>query len=344
MNFLIDILHPAHVHFFRNAYFELIQRGHNVVVTARQKECSLELLEAYKIPYVLISRQQKGPLRLGLELLVRTARLWKIARQHKADILMGIMGPSIALAGKFLASKTIVFYDTEMATVTNSFVYPLADQVCLPDCYEGPRPRHQISYKGYHELAYLHPQRFTPRWNEVLAVIPQLKRPYFLVRFVSWQASHDLLEAGFSLEQKRELVHILQSYGQVLITSEAPLPEDLELLRCRIPAEKMHQVLAHAQLLVGESATMCSEASVLGVPSIFVSKSSRGYINDQQRRYGIVRHFGSNEGSLALDTLRRWLADPDFHNKIQEQQKKLLDEHLDVTQWMVEYLESLAQT
>jgi len=27
---LIDINHPAHVHFFKNLYFELIKRGHKV--------------------------------------------------------------------------------------------------------------------------------------------------------------------------------------------------------------------------------------------------------------------------------------------------------------------------
>ena len=34
---------------------------------------------------------------------------------------------------------------------------------------------------------------------------------------------------------------------------------------------------------------MCSEASVLGVPSIYCARVSRGYIQEQDRRYGLVR-------------------------------------------------------
>jgi hypothetical protein len=38
MKVLIDIGHPAHVHFFRNAIRELESKGHAVKVTARDKE------------------------------------------------------------------------------------------------------------------------------------------------------------------------------------------------------------------------------------------------------------------------------------------------------------------
>jgi hypothetical protein len=38
MKILIDIGHPAHVHFFKNAIRELEGRGHEVKVTARDKE------------------------------------------------------------------------------------------------------------------------------------------------------------------------------------------------------------------------------------------------------------------------------------------------------------------
>lgn len=108
MNILIDILHPAHVHFFRNFYHEMTKRGHKLLVTTRQKECAVQLLEAHDIPYHLISEQKNGSLNLAMELLTRTWKLHRLAREFKADVLTGIMGPSIALAGKFLPSTTSV--------------------------------------------------------------------------------------------------------------------------------------------------------------------------------------------------------------------------------------------
>ena len=50
MKFLIDINHPAHVHFFRNPIKLLIDRGHEVMVTSRDKEMALDLLEELGIP------------------------------------------------------------------------------------------------------------------------------------------------------------------------------------------------------------------------------------------------------------------------------------------------------
>ena len=37
MRLLIDILHPAHVHVFRNLAHELTERGHQVRFTLREK-------------------------------------------------------------------------------------------------------------------------------------------------------------------------------------------------------------------------------------------------------------------------------------------------------------------
>jgi uncharacterized protein len=48
---LIDILHPAHVHFFRNIRGEMVDRGHEVLITARDKDRSVELLERYDLPF-----------------------------------------------------------------------------------------------------------------------------------------------------------------------------------------------------------------------------------------------------------------------------------------------------
>lgn len=336
MRVLIDILHPAHVHFFRHFHREMGERGHELCITVRDKDRSVELLDAFGLPYHQISTQKTGA-GLAVEMLQRTGRLMGVMRSFRPDVMVGIMGPSIALAGKLRRVPAVVFYDTEFATQTNRFVFPLAASVCTPDCYQGPVRGRHVDYAGYHELAYLHPNRFQPDPARLADFGVSPEEPYSIVRFVSWQAVHDTHEKGLTGEQKRGLVELLQRHGRVLISSESPLTGDLAELAVKGPVEGIHHLLAGAQLIVGESATMSSEAAVLGVPAVFIATTGRGYTDDEERRYGLVRHFTEDDYERAVHVIGEMLAAPRAQWDAARQQ--LLHEKIDVTAWMVEYLE-----
>ncbi len=338
MRLLIDILHPAHVHFFRNFYAEMIERGHELLITARAKEISLELLENYGLPFKLISRQKTGTLGLASEMIKRTYRLSQIVGEFQPDAMTGIMGPSIAVAGALHRVPAVVFYDTEFAAQTNWFTYPLAHSVCTPDCYQRKVPGTHVTYAGYHELAYLHPNRFTPDPEKLSAFGVSAAEPYYLVRFVYWKAIHDRTEIGLSLERKLEIVESLERHGRVLISSEGPLPDPLRSRGVRGPVTEIHHLLAYAQAIVGESATMSSEAAVLGVPAVFIATTGRGYTDEQEKRYGLVRYFQEEEFEAGLRTLKELAANEprEFGARARRQ---LLKDKIDVTQWMVDYFE-----
>jgi len=61
MRILIDMGHPAHVHFFRYAIAELKRRSHDVLVTAQLKNVMSQLLEAYAIPYEQVESPPLAP-------------------------------------------------------------------------------------------------------------------------------------------------------------------------------------------------------------------------------------------------------------------------------------------
>jgi uncharacterized protein len=105
------------------------------------------------------------------------------------------------------------------------------------------------------------------------------------------------------------------------------------------PVEDIHHLLAYAQLIVGESATMSSEAAVLGVPAVMIATSGRGYTDDEERRYGLVRHFTEDQYDRAVETIEKLFAESprEFGQRAREQ---LLAEKIDVTQWMVDYFEA----
>ena len=54
---------------------------------------------------------------------------------------------------------------------------------------------------------------------------------------------------------------------------------------------------------------MSSEAAVLGVPAVFIATTGRGYTDDEERRYGLVRHFTEDQFDEAVATVEKLLAD-----------------------------------
>ena len=340
MTILVDIVHPADVHFFRLAIRKWERRGHQVVVTARDKEMTIELLKSYKLNFECISYQGKGLYGLAKELVVRDFRLYCIARRIKPDVLIGFAGISVAHVAWLLGKPSIVFYDTEFARLSNMLTYPLATVVCTPACYDGNIGTKQIRFPGYKELAYLHPHRFTPDPLVVQEAGVDHRRRFFIMRFVGWGAAHDVGEKGLSLPNKIRFVKELSKHGQVLISSEGKLPETLRPYQLSIDVEKIHHVMAFASLYVGESATMASESAVLGVPAIFIATTGRGYTTDQQEKFGLLFNFSDKEQDRAFEKMKELLARPLVKEEWMQRRERMLSETIDVTKWIVDFIES----
>ncbi len=339
MKVLVDILHPAHVHFFRNALYGLVHAGHEVLVTARDKDITLRLLDLYGIEYECISREASTRGGLMKELLARNFRMARLVRGRRPDVLTSIGGISTAQVGFLTRTRNLIFYDTENAGLSNFLSYPFATEVHTPDCYRGPvRGRHR-TYAGYHELAYLHPRRFAadPLLLERYGVDPE--GPYSVVRFVSWRAVHDVTARGFGDDEKIKLVKRLSEYGRVFITSETPLPEAFEPYRLPLPPDKIHHLLSFASVFVGESATMASESVILGTPAVYLDVVGRGYTDEQESRYGLCFNFRPSEARAASLKAEEILRDGLKGSRgFREGRNRLLADKIDVTDYIIEQL------
>jgi hypothetical protein len=334
---LVEILHPAHVHFFRNFIAEMEAQGHAVAVTSRRKDVATALLDAYGIPHRVLSTQGRGPVALAGELWRRTRALLPIIHEFRPDVLTGIMGPTIALAGRWSGTPAVVFYDTETARLTNPWVFRMARAVVTPAAYFGPVPGRHVTYPGYHELAYLHPARFTADPERVRLFGLDPARPFSLARFVSFEASHDLGDRGLSFEGKVALLRHLAEFGDVYLSTEGPIPRGLPATPLVGPPSEIHHVLAAAHILVGDSGTMSSEAAVLGTPSVFVSTARLGYLHDLERRYGLMANVSPLDARAAIAAVSR------MHTQVQmgstaRGRQRLLAECVELTSWMVEFV------
>lgn len=246
MKVLIDIGHPAHVHFFKNSIWKLENEGHEVLVTARGKEVTVDLLKAYGIKHKVLTSMKKGKMNLFLEWIIRDYKLLYIAKEFNPDLLTGILNPSVAHVAWLLNKKSIIFNDTEHAKLAQKITYPFSDIICTPTCFKKEIDAKQVRYSGYHELSYLGPNYFTPNPDVLKELGLTVNDRFIIVRFVSWGASHDVGHKGFTLEDKRNAVKAFEKYGRVLITSEAPLPPDFEKYRITVHPEKIHDLLCNA--------------------------------------------------------------------------------------------------
>jgi hypothetical protein len=338
MRILIDVTHPAHVHFFKHAIWEWKQRGDRVTITSRQKDITLRLLDNLGFSHEVLSSVGRGMVGLCKELFVRCSSLLSVVRRERPDVMLGIGGTFIAPVGRLIGIPALVFTDTENATVANALAFRCATSVVTPRCYHGdvPESKH-VEYAGYHELAYLHPRYFTPdpAILDRLGVTPGEK--FVIMRFVGWGASHDVGHRGLSLTMKRKAVREFSRHARVFITSESLLPQGLEQYRIQIPPESTHHALAYASLLYGESATMASECAVLGTPAIYLDDQGRGYTDEQENRYGLVFNFQESH-SDATASIRKGatlLGNSQLKHRWHEKRSRLLRDSVDLTDWLV---------
>ena len=346
MRIVVDINHPAHVHFFKNFIWEMEEQGHQVVVTASQKDLAYTLLQKYGFTYIPLGCYGNSLFKKLMNLPLLDLKMYNVLKKMNPDILVGIGSIRAAHASLLLKKPCVSFEDTEHATEQIRLYLPFATSVCTPSCYRGDIGPKQIRYNGYHELAYLHPNRFTPN----PAVLTELglteDDPFIIVRFVSWQASHDVGYNGLTLDTKRKAVHEFEKYGRVFITSEKPLPEEFEKYRISVSPEKMHDLLYYATLLYGESATMASECAVLGTHAIFCDFAGRGYTDEEERDYDLVYNFKLDESNQerSIEKAVGLLQDPALKEKGREKQKRLLNDKIDVTAFMVWFIENYPQS
>lgn len=325
MNVVVTIQHPGHVHFFKHAITELRADGHDVHVFARRMGVNLELLDAYGIEHEVLADESDGLASLAFVQATYEAKLLQRAREIDPDVVTAVGGVAAAHVASVLDARSVVFYDTEHATLIKSLAYPFADRVCTPDCYDGDAGRTQRRYPGYHELAYLHPERFEPDPSVLDDATVDPEDSFVVARFNGWGASHDVGEGGF--DDVTAVFDRLEATGaSVVFTSEEPLPDAYADRRMTVAPERMHDLLYYADAFVGEGATTAAESAVLGTPAVYVNTLTMGYTRELEREHGLLYNFdGPNRHEAAIERAETILEDYDAEQWARRRTRLLAD-------------------
>lgn len=337
---MIDIGNPAHVHLYKNIIWQLEKKGHNIKITSRAKETTCNLLDLYGFKYQNVAVHHKSLSAKFYNLFERTWQLYKVAKEFKPNLLTGVANFHLAHVGKLLNTPSIIFTDTETVWIDDYLTFPFADVVITPENFQKDIGKKHIRVSAYKELAYLHPNWFTPN-PEVLDILGISKNEkYVILRFSAFDASHDIGIKGFSLNDKRKLVKELEKYGRAFISSETILSDDIEKYAMKIPPHKIHDVLYYASMYIGEGGTMASEAAVLGTPSILINSEAKyvGVHQELRDRYGLQYFYSKLRD--ASDKISELLETKNVKSEWARKRARLLNDKLDVTAFMIWFIEN----
>lgn len=335
--------HPKHVHFWRNIIYKLEADGHKTLLLASKKDITLNLLDSFNLPYLTVGTNQRNLAMKLLGMVINDYKALKISKEFKPDIFLS--GISLSHVSKIMNKPCLFFTDTENAQFAHLMAFPFSDYILTPTCFNSKiSSKKHVAYNSYEELSYLHPKYFKPDPSIVSSLRLNKNRKTILVRFVSWGASHDLNDKGFS--NRVDLIMSLDKYGQILISSESQLPIELEKYRLNIPPEKIHHLMYYVDLFIGESASMAAECAILGTPSILVSTSKRGFTDELETKYGLLYTFSDilSSQELALKKASEILSNDYCKSEWLKKRNRLLEDKVDVVEFVVKFIENFRES
>lgn len=342
MKILIDFGHPAHVHYFRNLIHILQNKGHEFKFVARNKEVLHQLLEYYQFPFISRGNGAKSLVGKLIYIIKADSIILKQALRFNPDLFLSFSSTYAAHVSSILRKPHIVLDDTEHAKFELLMYPPFSDVILNPSCFWKKFSDKQLFFNSYMELFYLHPKYFKPDFRIVESYAIKPEEKFFVLRFVSWRASHDIGQKGLSSKSKINLVKKLEKFGHVLISSESELPEELKKYQFKIKPEHLHHFLAFATLYIGEGSTTASECAVLGTPNIYINSLVVGYCKEQDEKYGLCHHFSDENGIMELAV--KIISDHRIHQEYQNRRKVLLQDKIDGTSFLVWFVENYPES
>jgi uncharacterized protein len=340
MRVLIDIAHPAHVHYFRNFAKLFDEKGHKCIFTLRDKGIIVDIARKFDLNYKIRSVERKSKIKYLIE---SSKNIYKIAREFKPDFFLDMGSVSSAPVSKLFRKPYLAFDDTEVSVKARLLHMPFTDIILTPKAFYKDLGQKQIRFDSYMELMYLNPKYFTPNIEFIKNYIIDFSN-FVLIRFVSWEAHHDVGNYGISYERKIELVEYLKNKYQILISSEGPLPTEFEKYRNKVPNHLIHHVLSFAKFVVTEGATMASESFVLRTPVIYINSIQNGYSLDQSKN-GLFFGLNSDENLIStIEKLEKIIANRNEFLEISASQSDYIKSKIDLTEFAIWFIDNYPES
>jgi uncharacterized protein len=346
MTVLVYLGHPAHFHLFKESIKSLQSDSHKVVIVIKSKDVLEKLLIDSGLSYINITDnkpKKKGLVNLYIGFVKRMISLVKIIRANKPVVLVG-SAAELAALGKYFRIPSYIFFEDDFEKVKKfaKIVGPLATKLVCPECCSAWKWNYKkVAHKSYHELAYLHPNHFTPDPEKVRGIF-NLNERNFILRFAQLTAYHDKGKSGITTEIAQKLIDILSPHGNIFITSERELESQFEKFRIQISPLDIHHALYFADMYIGDSQTMTAEAAVLGTPAIrfndFVGELS--YLEELEHTFHLTVGIRTSQPDLLLEKVKQLIETPRLKQEWASRRAIMLKERIDLAPFITGLIEA----
>ena len=310
MHVWIDITNSPQVLFFRPLIALLVERGHEVDVTAREFAQTLELLEAHGIAHTVVGPRHGGAGTLGKAraMAARLRALRRFAKGRDFDVALSHASHELPLTARALGIPSAYAYDYEFARLQHGLGSRAAARVVVPEAIPedrlarlGARERKVRRYPGLKEEYYLADFEPDPGVLESL----ELARGDVLVVVRTPPEVSQYHRHGNPLFDD-----VLRRLGRDPAVRAVVLPRTheqraairaLSLASLVVPERAIdaQSLVAFSDLVVSAGGTMNREAVALGVPVYTTFAGRLGAIDEGLIREGRLQPLAS-AGELEL--------------------------------------------
>lgn len=270
MKILVDISHPAHLNFFKNAIQLLKEEKHDVIITAlnRGKLPNILLEELNGFSIKLNGRHRGGKWSIIFEAnILRFLQQLRYVFSKKIDIAISCGSFTTGAIFKYILFKPNIQFDDDPERKVNVFLEKLTStKLIFPPIYKGSNKI--VIVNALKEWAYLSPDYFKPD-PDVLQKYGISPKKYIFIREVStaslnykFQQSNLVTKIANKFPEKLKVILSLENKS-----TASQYPESWLILK--EPVKDIHSLMYFSRLLISTGDSMAREGSMLGVPSIY---------------------------------------------------------------------------
>jgi predicted glycosyltransferase len=347
MKILFHFGHPAKFHLFRNTINSLIRNGHKVDILINSKDILEELIKDEGWNYVnLFPKGRKirylhTYINAAIMSAITIIKLLLFIKGKEYDLF--VTSDLLTFVGKLKNIPTLYFADDDFKAVPQQwFLLATSDYVISPAICDLGRYEHKkIGYYGYKALAHLHPNKFILK-KELLDSHISEGEDYYFIRLVSTTSIHDIGKGGISNEVLRQIIHLIDGKGKIIISSERNLPKEYEKYLLDYRKKDIGHYIYYAKLFISDSTTMCAEAAMLGTPSIEIDDwySDFRQFKDLNEKYGLLYAYRPSDIQGVLIKIEELMNNPNVKMEFLEKRNKMLSEKIDVSAFIIWLIEN----
>ena len=300
MKIIVDIAHPAHVNFFKNALYTLADEGHEVIVTALRRGKLPRIVESElsRFPIHYVGRHRGTRFSIIVEAnLLKIVRLFWLILRIRPDFGLSVGSFTMGAVLKLFGIPNVQFDDDPERTMNVLLERLTSTRLFFPPIVE---PHRNVgTMRALKEWAYLSPQYFS---SDVSVLDDYGLKPgwYIFVREVSTGSLNYLDQAENTVAS---FAHQLSKQYPILLSLEdkqaaSMYPE--EWIHLQEPIADIHSLLYYSRLVISSGDSMAREGALLGVPSFYVGVRNMK-ANDLLKNRGVLFQAPATEAAQQIN-------------------------------------------